>query len=268
MNTLNTQIIVIRFNEDSTFLEKSDFKTLIYEKENPLYNYNSEKNNCNDASVYLKYIIENYDNLEEYLIFIHCREKSSHHDGSILDIINSNKNIPHSFTNLNNCILSDIEDLDKSDKEIGIYFRSYIRPAVGSYVLYPNFTSGVLGGDQFIVHKNNILNHSKLFYQKIYDLLTDTPNSNYLNRKFLEWSWNLFWNKCLQNIPIRKYLNEKIIDVQIENSDKALATYKRCEILQFLHEDDYYYVNNDEIILITNYNRYICKNQYIYNKYI
>jgi len=268
MNNINTTVIVSRYNEDSQFLEKIDFKTLIYEKEKPFYKYNVEKNKGNEASVYLKYIIDNYNNLDEYTIFLHCHEFSCHQDGSIIDIINSNKNIFHTFTNLNNFKLGDIENLDNSEREMGEYFRTYIRAAVGPCILYPSFTLGVLGCAQFIVHKNNILNHSKLFYKKIYDWLMETDLSNYWSGRFLEWTWDLFWNKCLQNVPIRKYLDENIIDIQIENSDIKLIENKKNEMIKSLYEKNYYYVNDEEIILITNNNRYKCKNQYIYNKFI
>jgi hypothetical protein len=203
--------------------------------------------------------------LSEYTIFLHCHEFSWHHEGSILDIINNNKNIHHTFTNLNNYILGDMENLDISESDIGIYFRTYIRPSVGNYILYPNFTKGVLGCAQFIVNKKNILNHSKLFYQKIYDWLMETPISNYWNGRFLEWTWDLFWNKCLQNISIKKYLDENILDVHIGSIEENLV--KKNEIIQFLHNNNYYYVNN-EIKLITNHNIYTCKNQYIYNKFL
>lgn len=264
MNCNNTIIVVSRFNEDTEFLKKIDFKTLVYDKENPLSKYNVEKNKGNEASAYLKYIIEHYDDLSEYTIFLHCHDFSWHHEGSIIDIINNNTNIHHTYTNLNNYTLGNMEDLDKSNNDIGLYFRTCIRPAVGSYILYPNFTKGVLGCSQFIVHKNNILNHSKLFYQKIYDWLMETHIENYWNGRFLEWTWDLFWNKCLQNIPIRKYLNENILDVNIGGEENL---EKKNMILQCLNENNYYYVN-DEIKIITNYNVYTCKNQYIYNKFI
>jgi len=259
MNGNNTIIVVSRFNEKADFLKKINFKKIIYDKENPLNKYNVEKNKGNEASAYLKYIIEHYDHLSEYTIFLHCHEFSWHHHGSIIDIIHNNKNIHHEFTNLNNYVLGDMENLDDSMNDIGIYFREYIRPSVGPYSLYPNFTKGVLGCAQFIVHKNNILNHSKLFYQKIYDWLMETPISNYWNGRFLEWTWDLFWNKCLQNIPIRKYLNEDILDVDVENL--------KSEIIHSLYEKNYYYVDK-EIKIITNLNTYTCKNQYIYNKFL
>ncbi len=93
----------------------------------------------------------------------------------------------------------------------------------------------------------------------------ETHIENFWSGRFLEWTWDLLWNKCLQNIPIRKYLNEKILDVNIGSVEDNLE--KKNIICQCLNDDNYYYVN-DEIKLITNYNVYICKNQYLYNKFL
>lgn len=264
MNVLNTTLVVSRFNENVNFLKNVKFKLIIYEKEKPNYKYNIEKNKGNEASVYLKYIIDHYDNLDEYTIFIHCHEFSWHHKGSIVDLIYQQINTHHTFTNLNNFFLKTVENTDVSISEFGKFVRAFIRPAVGPYVLYHNFHQGVLGSAQFIVNKKNILHHSKLFYQRIYYWLMVTPIHNFWNGRFLEWTWDLFWNKCLQNIPIRKYLNEYIVNVQIGEN---LIEYKKNEIIQSLYQKHYYYVE-DELKIITNQNEYICKKQYIYDKYI
>ena len=42
-------------------------------------------NKGNEASVYLKYIIDNYDNLPDFTFFIHDEEYAWHHTGSIID---------------------------------------------------------------------------------------------------------------------------------------------------------------------------------------
>jgi hypothetical protein len=266
MNCLNTTIVVSRFNENIFFLKKIPIKIIIYEKEKPDYKYNIEKNKGNEASVYLKYVIDHYDSLNEYTIFIHCHEFSWHHKGSIVDIIRNQLYKHHTFTNLNNVFLKNVENTDISSTPFGMFCRKFIRPAVGPYVITPNFHDNVLGCAQFIVHKNNILNHSKIFYQRMYHWLMVTHITNYWNGRFLEWTWDLFWNKCLQHIPIRKYLNEEIVTIQFGNSYEIMEN-KKNEIIQSLQEKQYYYVDN-ELKVITNLNEYTCKQQYIYNKYI
>lgn len=268
MNESNTTIVVARFNENTDFLKNTQFKTIIYEKDNPASKYNVEKNKGHEATAYLKYILEHYDQLDDYTIFLHCHEFSWHHIGSIIDRINENKNIHHTFTNLNSFILGDMEDLDVANTDIGLYYRSYISPAVGPNKLYPNFTKGNLGCAQFIVHKNNILNHSKLFYHNIYCWLMNTNVPNYWTSRFLEWTWDLFWNKCLQNVAIRKYLNETIMEIQLKDENNAEQNaIKKTEILDLLQTHGYYYVAN-ELTIITNCATYVCQNNYIYNKFV
>lgn len=268
MNTSNTKVIIARYNESIDFIQKILFEVLLYEKENSNAKYNIIKNKGNEATVYLKYIIDHYDILTDYTIFIHCHEYSWHHHGSIIDRINENINLEHTVKNLNHYCLGDMDNLDESTSDLADYFRKYIRPAVGPYILYPNFTKGELGCAQYIVHKNNILLHSKKFYEDIFDYLMNTDIDNYWSGRFLEWTWNLFWNKCSKNIPIRNYLNETITNIEFTNKELNLDN-KRDEILKSLYENKYYYVNEDEINITINDNiNHKCKNQYIYIKYV
>ena len=109
MNKNNTKIVVCRYNECIKFLNKFDIPFILYEKEldkkdkelykkdKELYKKDKElckkkniniikdklKNKGHESVVYLKYIIDNYDSLDEYTILIHCHEYSWHHKGSI-----------------------------------------------------------------------------------------------------------------------------------------------------------------------------------------
>jgi hypothetical protein len=58
---------------------------LIYDKENSNNPLNVPVNKGNEASVYLKYIIDYYDNLSEYTFFIHDEEYAWHHSGILID---------------------------------------------------------------------------------------------------------------------------------------------------------------------------------------
>ena len=247
LNCKNSTLVVSRYNENTDFLlNLQQFNTIVYEKENEKSKYNIIKNKGNEASAYLKYIIDHYDKLSEYTIFIHCHEYSWHHLGSILDIINDNLNKEHTFTNLNNYKLGNMENLDKAKHPLGIFFKEFIVPATGKNLLYPNFTSGVLGCAQFIVHKNTILLHSKLFYENIFNWLLETDITNFWCGRFLEWTWDLFWNKCTKNIPIKKYLNEYISEIEFLNKN---VINEKENIITFLNDNNYFYVDNNEIII-------------------
>ena len=98
MNYANIDIVVSRYNKDTDFiydLKKYGVNILIYDKKNRLNPYNVPINRGNEASVYIKYIVDHYDNLPDYAFFIHDENYSWHHTGSIedrfIDAINANK---------------------------------------------------------------------------------------------------------------------------------------------------------------------------------
>ena len=94
-----TNIVVSRYNRNVDFVyrinDNKNINILIYDKENPTNPYNVPVNRGQEASVYLKYITDYYDQLPDYTFFIHDEEYAWHHSGSIIDkyqeAIKSNK---------------------------------------------------------------------------------------------------------------------------------------------------------------------------------
>ena len=84
-----TNIVVSRYNKDVEFVYRinnnKDINVMIYDKENPNNPLNVPVNKGNEASVYLKYIIDYYDDLPDFTFFIHDEEYAWHHSGSIID---------------------------------------------------------------------------------------------------------------------------------------------------------------------------------------
>ena len=74
---MNINIVISRYNKNVDFINK-----LKNEVKNP---YNIPVNKGQEASVYLKYIIDFYHNLPEFTFFMHDDEYAWHHSGSILD---------------------------------------------------------------------------------------------------------------------------------------------------------------------------------------
>jgi hypothetical protein len=89
-------------------LNSTTQKVFVYDKEKsrqPILTYHSIREA--KASAYLKFIVDHYDNLPEYTLFIHDEEYSWHHEGSVVDryyeAISSNKK----YVNINSisCIM-------------------------------------------------------------------------------------------------------------------------------------------------------------------
>jgi hypothetical protein len=299
----NNNIVIARYNEDTSFIKKLDpFNIFLYEKEKPEAKYNIPKNKGNEASAYLKYIIDNYNRLTTYTIFIHCHEFSWHHRGSIVKLINSNLGKKHTLTNLNGYILDgtteefidlclgivepNSENISIPNKTNNIYndfidfYTKLIVPATGNYIINPYFSKGVKGCAQFIVHRDVILSHSVDFYKNIYDWLLNTTSNNWWNGRYLEWTWDLFWNKYKQNMAIVKYKNEYIEDIEnIENIQTIYPDYtnkkilSKEELITQLEDKNYFYIDENSIKLSINNDKNekrtcIVKNKYIYNKYL
>ena len=273
---LNCSIVISRHNEDTKWIEKLDFPNImIYEKEKVESKYNIPVNKGNEASVYLKYIIDHYDNLPTHIVLLHCHEFSWHHSGSIVNIVDNFVGKHINIENLNHHIVrrrSDLDvhgdDLDIKDDNFSKFFRTYIKPGTGKHILYPDFMYNIKGCSQFIVRKNVIMRHTRKFYELIYEWLITTDVINYWSGRYLEWTWDLSWNKCLINFGIKLYEKEVIIDAY--NQDNICV---KDDIIKNLDETEYYKVNSHIKITIFNglknvNTTYEINEKYIYNKYL
>ena len=128
-NYENTSIIIARYKEDDEWVSKlNKFKNVfVYEKENSEKEpYNIPKNKGSEASAYIKYIIDNYNNLPNHLVLLHCHEFSWHHNNSIIDVIDSYINKDISFQNINDPkICHDMGNYqDWINGEVGYYYQN------------------------------------------------------------------------------------------------------------------------------------------------
>jgi hypothetical protein len=185
-------------NVDWVYKLKNINKFYIYDKENPKNEYNVPVNKGQEASVYLKYIIDNYDNLGDFTFFTHDDEYAWHHSGSMIKrfneaIVQINKG--KLYFNINDrCILGSIIS-NEWYNDILIWYNTYIEKYIPISSL-PNkdWTLGYRGSAQFIVHKSLITKLPLEFYTNLYDWITTTDMSNYQTSRYLEWTWHIFWD--------------------------------------------------------------------------
>lgn len=273
-NYNSTDIIIARYKEDIEWIDKlNKFKNIyLYEKENPNKEpYNIPKNKGGEASAYIKYIIDNYDNLPNHIVLLHCHEFSWHHKGSIIDVIDNLINTDIEFMNINDSTVCDNMGSyqDWVNGDLGYYYQNLIKPAVGDHTLYDNFTEKQPGCAQFIIHKDRILYHSIDFYKDIYNWILDTKVDFYNHGYYLEWTWELFWNRCLENTPIRLYNNEKILFVfQLDNKNNFDTDITNI-VIDELNKNNHFKVTNSVKIIISKnniINKEVIAKKFIYNK--
>lgn len=270
-----TAIIIARYKEDTSWISKFDKIKMIYvyEKENSSNEpYNIPKNKGSEASAYLRYIIDNYNNLPNHLVLLHCHEFSWHHDNSIIDVIESNIGQEIEYKNINNPkICRDLGNYqDWLNGEVGYFYQNLIKPAVGQYNIYDNFTDQQPGCAQFIIHKDRIQNHTLEFYKDIYDWILNIDINFYNHGFYLEWTWELFWNRCLQNTPIRIYENEKILFVfQLDNKFNHIKDITNEVVNELNLTDSFKVTDNVKVIIIKDKKiiKELIANKFIYNKF-
>jgi len=166
---------------------------LIYDKENSQNLLNIPVNKGNEASVYLKYIIDNYYELTDFTFFIHDEEFSWHHKGSIIERYEEAINSKQLFYNINNYYLQSYYYI-KEKKELMEWYNKFIEPYI-PFEKLPNkdWLIGYKGCAQFLVNKKLITNLPLKFYQDIYNWILEFHNAK-LSGYFLEWTWHLFWD--------------------------------------------------------------------------
>jgi hypothetical protein len=264
-----TAIIIARYKEDTSWISKFDKIKMIYvyEKENSSNEpYNIPKNKGSEASAYLRYIIDNYNNLPNHLVLLHCHEFSWHHDDSIIDLIDINIGKEIEYVNINSprCVMI----FNENDQMFNNFIKDYIEPAVGSLIIYSNI-QGNTGCAQFIISKERILNHSLLFYENIYNWILDDTDV-VIHGYFLEWTWELFLNGCIQNTPIRIYENEKILFIfQLDDKFNHIKDITN-DVINELKQNNYFKVTDNVKVIITKDNKIIKEliaNKFIYNKF-
>jgi hypothetical protein len=188
-------IVVSRYKKNTDFvkkLKKYNTNIMIYDKENPSNPYNVPINKGNEASVYLKYIIDNYDNLTEFTFFIHDEDYSWHHSGSIEECFLNAINSKEFFFNINHYDLRPYSHISEK-KELMEWYDKFIQPYIPIDKL-PNkdWLIGYKGCAQFLVHKSLIRHLPHKFYNDIYDWILEFKDGK-LSGYFLEWTWHLFW---------------------------------------------------------------------------
>ena len=167
----------------------------IYEKEMPESRYNIPVNKGNEASVYLKYIVDHYDTLADFTFFIHDEEYAWHHKGSVVNLLDEAVLSNKLYYNINTWILGGIKAEVKLYDDICKFYKQFIEKYIPlSSLPNPDWTHGHRGCAQFLVHKSLITKLPLQFYQDLYNWIITTDLSNYWSGRYLEYTWHIFWD--------------------------------------------------------------------------
>lgn len=191
--------VVARYKKNVDWVYKLDniANIFIYDKETPKNQYNIPINKGNEASVYLKYIIDNYESLSDFTFFTHDEEYCWHHQGSIIDKYNEAvEEIKKGklYYNINDASVLGSIISNKWYTDILIWYNEFIEKYIPmSRLPKKDWTVGYRGSAQFLVHKSLITKLPKKFYEDLYNWIITTNMPNEKIGRFMEWTWHVFW---------------------------------------------------------------------------
>jgi len=171
-------------------IDKSKYRPIIISKTKQDADIYQSKNIGCEASAYFEYIIKYYNDLPDFVVFVHGHETAWHQHGRIQDILNSftfDENTPR-YYNFNK---EPLNFLTLNDDERPNDFKSY-----NAMVAPLGFEIGVIyyivssRCAQFIVHRSLIHRHTLDTYKMLLENLYTKNNGNQkLAAIVFEWLW-------------------------------------------------------------------------------
>jgi hypothetical protein len=182
---INAKVIIAHYNENLDWCTNLKYPYQIISKQGIPTEIIPNKGN--EASSYLYYIIEIYDNLSDYTIFIHGHRTDWHHTENIDERIN-NLEFKHRYYNINQInnkpmnitnLINFKESYDNSKDEILKIFN-----IVGIQNINPSEIQ-YRASAQFYVSTDLILRHSKEKYTELLNYLYNTKINSFWTGRFL-----------------------------------------------------------------------------------
>jgi len=177
-------VVIARYNEDIKWCLPFIEDVIVYNKGNDDLDYIPQEriikceNLGREGGTYVKHIIDNYDNLSKFTIFLQGRpfdhidptnEKNAYFE--LLNLIKEEK--PYNFKYISSWLV-DVFPYYVEDPGHGLaalkelFSAEYLKDI---FSLHGNYTYG--SGALFVVHKDQILKHTKDFWLELYSYLQE-----------------------------------------------------------------------------------------------
>lgn len=213
MNPSKMTMVVARYNENLDWLKELPWNYIVFNKGEdnlPKWIRNGTKlpNIGREAHTYLTYIIDNYDNLPEYIIFV--QGDPFEHTKKLIEKINRFDG-KHDFFTLSDWTLYAGSDGNPH------HFDLKVGESVRKIFLNDNIKSfSFPKGAQFILSKKAILFHTKITYQKIIDFIME---GNSFNEAC---SLKKHERNCRCTSPFSAWIMERLWKTLFDNEHKTI----------------------------------------------
>ncbi|KAJ1547059.1 hypothetical protein HK096_004398 [Nowakowskiella sp. JEL0078] len=202
-------IVSARYKEDLTWLNtKVPFPLLVYQKtthEKEYAAYPVFPNHGQEATAYLKYILENYDTgFPDVVLFLHGHETAWHVceiDGNMATLIRAFRFTRFPFSNLKYTNYYSLPHNWTSHPELRSQNQAQFHVA-DHWDLFRGDSDEAVPGPlashccaQFAVSRSRLYSRPKEYYQKIYDFLMSGQMSDFWNSRMLEFAWAIIFRE-------------------------------------------------------------------------
>jgi hypothetical protein len=176
-------VISARYNKPVDFLEQLEWPYTVIQKGVDVPNV------ANEATSYLHYIIQNYDNLPKNSIFIHDEDESWHHEGKITENLKKwiqeyETSADGEYYNFNN---KDTGDLDPDWHKTNPALQSFLNTCFKESPVLKKTKCCA----QFIVSRDRIRQRPKEFYETMNEWFLSNTDGQGNGREDNLWSG--FW---------------------------------------------------------------------------
>ena len=169
-------VVSSHYNEDIEWLKQNDKNVVVCSKKDESPLCSQEFNKGSEASAYIKFLADNYDNLPKHIAFIHGHESGWHqlyeHNLMVL-IFEKAKYKEYDYIPLNNYYFNDEHDMkhERINKVWDEFFRPYLNRDCPK-----RLTSDCCA--QFIVSRNAIKKYPKSTYEDWYNKMKNYENKD------------------------------------------------------------------------------------------
>lgn len=201
---MNKHVVISKYHNDDVWVKKLNVPYTIIDK-------SQTKNLGSEAWAYLRYIVDNYDNLPDRMLFVHGHENSHHQDYPTwyiakhldwnLEYMNINT---RKFEEQYISSFDDFEDIERNyRKSYELWIKTPWNEVFGNFPRPHTLT--FLGHAQFVVCRDLVKRHDIKFYKNIINWLETTKidedlytgikekfnkSEAYVSGRILEYTWH------------------------------------------------------------------------------
>jgi len=193
-NIMNIEVVVAHYNENLDWTNNLKYKFNIISKSG--IPRETPPNKGNEASSYLQYIIERYNTLSDYTIFVHGHRNDWHHKQNIDEKINT-LTFDKKYYNINE---TSVTPLNGFKKEF-VVMKELIKPfekILNTTIDLDNLA--YRSSAQFYVSKETIRRHDLSVYVQLYNFLMNHNAPSYWSGRIFEYTFHYIFTGSVTDI--------------------------------------------------------------------